>query len=33
MTVRVDPHEGVGEVVREVPPVTVNKRINLLDLI
>jgi hypothetical protein len=33
MTVRVNPHEGVGEVVREVPPVTVNKRINLLDLI
>lgn len=32
MTVKVNPHEGMDKPVSSVPPVTVNKRINLLDL-
>ena len=32
MVVKVNPHEGKDKPVNDVPPVTVNKRINLLDL-
>ena len=32
MTVKVNPHEGMDKPMSSVPPVTVNKRINLLDL-